>query len=144
MLLARRTVVKWMIATVLISIILSACGSETPSPMPTETSLEPTATLVPASESSATFEHAPCPFNVPEGQEDKVDCGFVVVPEDHNNPDGPSIRLAVVVVKDQSDEHQPDPVILLAGGPGERAVCQRAPTRANPGTAPPQSRPYHL
>lgn len=123
MLLARRTVVKWMIATVLISIILSACGSETPSPMPTETSLEPTATLVPASESSATFEHAPCPFNVPEGQEDKVDCGFVVVPEDHNNPDGPSIRLAVVVVKDQSDEHQPDPVILLAGGPGERAVA---------------------
>lgn len=120
--LARRTIVKWMIATVLISTILSACGTATPLPLPTETSLVPTATLVPASESSATFEHAPCPFNVPEGQEDKVDCGFVVVPEDHRNPDGPSIRLAVVVVKDQSDEHQPDPVILLAGGPGERTV----------------------
>jgi pimeloyl-ACP methyl ester carboxylesterase len=120
-----------MIVSVLISTILSACGTTTPTPMPTETPLEPTATAVPTSEPSATFEQAPCPFNVPEGQEDRVDCGFVIVPEDHSNPDGPSIRLSVVVVKDQSDEHQPDPVIVLAGGPGERVVAnalQLAPT----------------
>jgi pimeloyl-ACP methyl ester carboxylesterase len=130
---ARRMVVKWVIASVLISTILSACGRATSSPMPTETTLEPTATVVPTSEPAASFDEAPCPFNVPEGQEDRVDCGFVVVPEDHSNPDGPFIRLAVVVVKDQSDEHQPDPVIVLAGGPGERVVTnvlQLAPTLA--------------
>jgi pimeloyl-ACP methyl ester carboxylesterase len=121
MLLARRTVVKWMIATALISTILSACGSPTPSLMLTETPLEPTATVAPTSEPLATFEQAPCPFNVPEGS--TVECGFVVVPEDHANPSGATIRLAVAVIRDQGDDHQPDPVILLAGGPGEKTVA---------------------
>jgi pimeloyl-ACP methyl ester carboxylesterase len=58
---------------------------------------------------------------VPEGA--PVECGFVVVPEDHSEPDGSTIRLAVAILKDQSDEHQLDPVIVLAGGPGERAVA---------------------
>lgn len=107
---------------------LAACARTTPEPpvqvqpeIPTPTSPEPTATSEPILEPVATFEDAPCPFEVPEGA--PVECGFVVVPEDHSAPDGPTIRLAVVVVKDQSDDHQPDPVILLAGGPGERVVA---------------------
>jgi pimeloyl-ACP methyl ester carboxylesterase len=122
-----------MISTMLFSTILSACGSTAPSRLLIETPLETTATVWPTSEPEATYEQKPCPFVVSEGQEDRVDCGFVVVPEDHSNPDGPSIRLAVVVIKDQSDEHQPDPVILLAGGPGERVVAnalQLEPTLA--------------
>ena len=67
-----------------------------------------------------TFEEAPCPFDVPAGA--PVECGFVIAPEDHGDPEGPTIRLAVVVIKDQSHDHQPDPVIFLAGGPGEKAV----------------------
>ncbi len=62
------------------------------------------------------FEKGPCPFDVWGG--DPVECGFVVVPADHKDPDGPTIRLATAVVKDQSRNHQRDPVILLAGGPG--------------------------
>jgi pimeloyl-ACP methyl ester carboxylesterase len=123
MLRLRRKAIKWMISTMLFSTILSACGPTAPSPLLIETPLETTATVWPTSEPEATYEQKPCPFVVSEGQEDRVDCGFVVVPEDHSNPDGPSIRLAVVVIKDQSDEHQPDPVILLAGGPGERVVA---------------------
>ncbi len=72
-----------------------------------------------------SFEHGPCPFSIPpdvvEGED--VVCGYVIVPEDHANPTGPQIRLAVVVVKDNSDEHQSDPVLLLSGGPGERVVA---------------------
>ena len=75
----------------------------------------------PRQEYVPTFEQAPCPFNVPAGA--PVECGFVVVPEDHNDPDGPTIRLASVIIKDQSGDHQPDPVILLAGGPGEKTVA---------------------
>jgi len=67
-----------------------------------------------------TFEKAPCPLDVPAGS--PVECGFVVVPEDHNDPTGPTIRLAVGILKDQSHDHQPDPVIFLAGGPGEKTV----------------------
>ncbi len=68
-----------------------------------------------------TFEESPCPFTVPKNA--AVKCGFVVVPEDHAHPDSPTIRLAVAVVSDHSDEHQPDPVILLSGGPGEKVVA---------------------
>ena len=80
--------------------------------------------VAPRKEFVPTFEEAPCPFDVPAGA--PVECGFVVVPEDHNDPAGPTIRLAVVVIKDQSENHQPDPVILLSGGPGEKTVNNAA------------------
>jgi len=105
---------------------LTACSiGTTPEPTkaatPTVVAPEPTATVEPTQEPVATFEEAPCPFEVPEGA--MVECGFVVVPEDHSDPTGPTIRLAVAVLKDQSGEHQPDPVMLLTGGPGEKTVA---------------------
>ena len=99
---------------VLMFLVAIGCGGGAPTP--TEIVPEPTATVEPTPEPVATFEEAPCPFDVPE--EAAVECGFVVVPEDHNDPDGPTIRLATAIVRDQSPWHQPDPVILLAGGPG--------------------------
>ena len=96
-------------------------------PEPTATAvLAPTAAPEPTLAPIATFEEAPCPFDVPANA--AVDCGYVVVPEDHGMPDGPSIKLAVVVVKDPSDERQPDPLVLLAGGPGEKVVASAAQT----------------
>jgi len=121
MLRVRRAVHRWMATTVLISAILSACGTATPSPIPTEVHPKPTAMIVPSSEPAATFEQAPCPFDVPVGW--SVECGFVVVLEDHTNPSDATIRLAVAVIRDKGENHQPDPVILLAGGPGEKTVA---------------------
>ena len=69
-----------------------------------------------------TFEAGSCPFEVPASAEDLVECGYVVVPEDHSDPDSPTIRLAVAVIKDLSEGHLPDPVMLLSGGPGEKMV----------------------
>jgi pimeloyl-ACP methyl ester carboxylesterase len=79
---------------------------------------EPTATEQPF---IPVFEETACPFDVPEGA--PVSCGFVVVPEDHFNDNGRTLRIAVVVIKDETPGHQPDPVILLAGGPGEKTVA---------------------
>ena len=62
------------------------------------------------------FEPAPCPFDVPAGQE--VECGFVVVPEEHANPDSDTIRLSVVRFPSQSAAPKPDPLFMLSGGPG--------------------------
>ena len=120
-----------LLCALTLTLLLSSCTPGTSPPTPSEAAPEPTARSEPTPELAATFEETRCPFNVPEGT--PVKCGFVVVQEDHSNPDGPTIRLAVVVVKDLSDEHQPDPVILLAGGPGERVVAnalQFAPTLA--------------
>jgi len=77
-------------------------------------------TVLPPVEGAAKFEKTACPFDVPEGV--TIVCGFVIVPEDHNKPAGPTIRIATAVIKDQSVDHQPDPVMLLSGGPGEKTV----------------------
>ena len=119
--------------------LLSACGSQsTLAPTPTEIPLAPTATLQPAPTNTPepapevgftpAFEPGPCPFDLPPGmiEGEDVECGFVTVPEDHQNP-GDTLRLAVVVVRDQSENHQPDPVILLSGGPGEKTVANALP-----------------
>ena len=116
--------------------VLFACARTTPEPLsqPEEDQTDPTVTVQKTEqiqEPAASFEPSECPFVVPEGA--LVECGFVVVPEDHGAPDGPTIRLATVIVRDQSEEHHPDPVILLAGGPGERIVANAlalAPTLA--------------
>ncbi|MCP4212878.1 MAG: alpha/beta fold hydrolase [Halieaceae bacterium] len=118
---------------------LSACSPQpTAVPIPTEAPPDPTATLQPEPTNrpepeqeagfTPTFEPEPCPFELPptiiEGED--VDCGYVAVPEDHQNPDD-TLRLAVVVIRDQGDNHQPDPVILLSGGPGEKTVANALP-----------------
>ena len=103
----------------------AATSEETPRSSATAT-VEPTTPPEPTSSPVATFEEGSCPFDVPAGA--AVDCGYVVVPEDHGVPDGPTIKLAVVVVRDQSDDHRPDPLILLAGGPGEKVVELAAQT----------------
>jgi len=72
------------------------------------------------------FEETPCPFDLPgiveEGRE--VVCGYVHVLEDHADSDGPTIRLAVVIVKDDSVTHRADPLLVLSGGPGQKTVRQ--------------------
>jgi pimeloyl-ACP methyl ester carboxylesterase len=67
------------------------------------------------------FEPDECWFDVPV--EIPIECGFVSVPEDHFQPSDTILRLAVVILRDQSEGHQPDPIILLAGGPGERVAA---------------------
>lgn len=121
---------KLLLSVMALTLLLASCGQPAASPTPievvpeptstTEPTREPTATVEPTPEPVATFEEADCPFDVPE--DPVVECGFVVVPEDHNDPAGPTIRLSVAILKDQSEEHQPDPVILLSGGPGEKTV----------------------
>ncbi|MCB0171621.1 MAG: alpha/beta fold hydrolase [Anaerolineae bacterium] len=69
------------------------------------------------------FEPADCPFEnpffsfiTPESQ--GFECGYVTVPEQHADPDGPTIRLPVAILKASGDNPQPDPLFLAQGGPG--------------------------
>lgn len=48
-------------------------------------------------------------------------CGRLVVPEDHARADGRQIELAVALVPSRSRQPRPDPVFMLAGGPGQAA-----------------------
>ncbi len=136
----RSAAVVLLIAALLLPLI-SACGREPeatlppatePPPAATDTPLpEPTAlptaspepTLTPTTEPTptpaASFRGAPCPFDLPAGQEEgeTVECGFLTVPEDRSDPESPTIDLAVAIFH-PGGEPEPDPIIYLEGGPG--------------------------
>ena len=52
----------------------------------------------------------------------RIDCGYLTVPLHHDRPGGRSIELAVEVVHTPNPHPQPDPVVILVGGPGGTLV----------------------
>lgn len=52
----------------------------------------------------------------------KARCGRLAVPENPAAPDGEKIELAVAVVPAFGIEAEPDPLVVLAGGPGQAAT----------------------
>lgn len=54
-------------------------------------------------------------------------CGSIEVPEDHTRPAGRRIALRVAVLPALDPDAAPDPLVLLAGGPGQGAVEAIAP-----------------
>ncbi|MET9688096.1 alpha/beta hydrolase [Streptomyces sp. NPDC006514] len=71
----------------------------------------------------ARFEPGPCP-KTPEPIEvlDEARCGTLTVPENRAEPSGRTIELGVAIVPAATDEPKPDPIVWLAGGPGDDAV----------------------
>jgi alpha/beta hydrolase fold len=52
----------------------------------------------------------------------RIDCGYLTVPLHHDRPGGRSIELAVEVIRTPNPHPKPDPVVILAGGPGAALV----------------------
>ena len=48
-------------------------------------------------------------------------CGTLTVPENPDEPQGRQLELAFAVQEARASEAQPDPVVFLAGGPGQSA-----------------------
>jgi pimeloyl-ACP methyl ester carboxylesterase len=93
---------------VIAAIFVAACNAQ-PTPTPA-TSSTPTTSGVPRVESTK------CWFNGPSGV--TVECSYLIVPEDHAKPDGPTLKLAVARFKSDSSTPAPDPIVYLEGGPG--------------------------
>jgi hypothetical protein len=53
-----------------------------------------------------TFESAGCQFDAPSGY--KAECGYLTVPEDGSQPEGPQIRLHLAIFKSTSPNPEPD------------------------------------
>lgn len=56
------------------------------------------------------------------GVEREVRCGAVNMPENPDQPQGPTIAVRFAVVPAVARNKQPDPVFVLAGGPGQAAT----------------------
>ena len=131
---------KNLIPLVFLIWLLAACqtSSQPDAVLPTnpEATSEPIAATTDTAESSEpteitlssfspTFEQTACFFDVPANriEGETVQCGFVIVPEDHRNPAGATIKLATVIFESPNEQDQPDPVIFLSGGPGEKTAA---------------------
>lgn len=70
------------------------------------------------------FTPANCMFTLPAGWQEgqQVDCGYLTVPEQYAAPDGPTIQLAVAILRSQDPDKQPDPLVMLQGGPGGSTI----------------------
>ena len=73
------------------------------------------------------FEPSPCPAGIASGI--RVDCGFLVVPENRrDNGEGPiwssnkTIRVAVAIARATSGVALPDPIVFVQGGPSAAAI----------------------
>ncbi len=84
--------------------------------------------LSPVLASAAVYAQAPepqftrsaCTFEVPSELTEGVDiaCGYLTVPERYEDPQGPSIRLEVAIMKSTSPNPEAEPVFFAQGGPG--------------------------
>jgi pimeloyl-ACP methyl ester carboxylesterase len=69
------------------------------------------------------FQTAPCPKTPePIAALSHARCGFLSVPENRTRANSRLIRLAVAIIPSRSQPAQPDPIVFLAGGPGEAAI----------------------
>lgn len=71
-----------------------------------------------AANAGNTAELTPCRL---KGIEREVQCGSVSVPEDPDRPQGRRIEIGFALVPALARRHEPDPLFVLAGGPGQAA-----------------------
>ena len=106
---------------IVVSLIIAACSSPTPTPTATP---EPTATPTPAPTPTPTaapedyFASESCPPGIADLP---VECGFLTVPADYDDPSVGTMRLAVAVLPALS-EPAGVPVAYLDGGPGSKTL----------------------
>ena len=100
------SILRWSFAIFCITATVCAC---VPTPLAAEQAAAQVATAV-------KFTPSPCRFPVPDQQ--TVQCGNLVVPEDYTKPQGRQIRLHTAIIKSHSDAPAPDPLLILYGGPG--------------------------
>ncbi|MGA5821791.1 alpha/beta fold hydrolase [Kitasatospora sp. NPDC094028] len=68
----------------------------------------------------AHFEPGACPRMAdPIPLPDGTRCGTLTVPENRSRPEGRTIALAVAIVPAATEKPAPDPIVWLAGGPGD-------------------------
>ncbi len=85
---------------------------------------------------AGVFQPDACMFKLPAGAVEgrDLECGWLEVPKRHAQPDGPSIRLAVAIVKSRASDRKPDPLVMLQGGPGGSTIDTYTQILFSPGS----------
>jgi pimeloyl-ACP methyl ester carboxylesterase len=89
--------------------------SDFPIDSPSQSEGEPTSVDVRPGE----YVDADCPFNT---RSTRISCGYLGVPEDHQDENSPTISLAVAIIHGSDAGSVTAPLIYLEGGPGGSAL----------------------
>lgn len=68
-----------------------------------------------------TLSFESCALSVSRGPSVEAWCTRLAVPENHSDPNGRTIELAVALVTAEG-QGMPDPIVMIAGGPGQSAL----------------------
>ena len=112
-------------AALLAILVLTAasCARTEPSVEPTgDPSPAPTATPTRTERARPPIELGGVPLASCRLRSIEAQCGSLAVPEDPDDPTGRRIELRVAVIPAETDTPEPDPVFMLAGGPGGAAT----------------------
>ena len=75
--------------------------------------------------SASAFVPGPCPKTPqPIPELGRAQCGELSVPEDRVHPNGRTIHLSVAIIPAASAPVRSDPIVWLAGGPGDDAITE--------------------
>lgn len=78
-----------------------------------------------AAEPASRFQSGPCPKTpAPIPELETARCGLLTVPENRRRPSGRTIALSVAIVPAASPNKKADPIVWLAGGPGDDAIIE--------------------
>jgi len=78
-----------------------------------------------AAATSFRFASGRCPTPpAPTPELKTARCGQLIVPEDRRHPNGHTISLSVAIIPAKSSTPKPDPILWLAGGPGDDALTE--------------------
>ncbi len=69
-----------------------------------------------------TKEPIPCDLLSGVPADTDIECGRIVVPEDHDDPEGKQIQITFIVIKAENRNTQTFPVMYFTGGPGATAL----------------------
>lgn len=78
-----------------------------------------------APSATPVFSPGPCPAPPkPIAELKQARCGKLIVSENRHRADSPKIQLSVAILAAASRQKRPDPIVWLAGGPGDDAITE--------------------
>jgi pimeloyl-ACP methyl ester carboxylesterase len=94
----------------------SSAETTTTTAAPTTTGATSTTSTAPRPAYEPRYVEADCAFAVPF--DTSPECGYLIVPEDRNDPGGDEVRIHVAVFPATGSDPSTDPIVYLEGGPG--------------------------
>jgi pimeloyl-ACP methyl ester carboxylesterase len=98
-------------------VLCAGCQLGLPVPAAVLPTPSPTATVAVRGQA---FQARACWGELPPGI--SAECGFVTVPENRRKQAGASIRLAVMILREEGVKPAGEPTLLLGGGPGQDTI----------------------